>query len=145
MTKLCLAMALFFTTTSPVWLHSLEAAKETAKKEHKLILLNFSGSDWCIPCIRLHDEIFQSESFSVYANNSLILVNADFPRKNKNKLSKEQQKINDDLAERYNPQGSFPYTLLLDENGNKLKVWDGFYKNGPENFIHEINEVPQTN
>ena len=145
MSRLLLALVFVFTTSGTTWLTDLGKAKEQAKKEHKFILLNFSGSDWCIPCIKLHDEVFNSEGFTAYANENLVLVNADFPRKSKNKLSKDQQKINDALADRYNPQGSFPYTLLLDEDGNKLKVWDGFYKDGVEHFIHEIVEVPAKN
>ena len=141
MSKLLLATLFLVVTTNGVWLNNLDTAKEVAKKEHKLILLNFSGSDWCIPCIRLHEEIFNSESFIRYAANNLVLVNVDFPRKNKNQLSKTQQKINDALADRYNPAGSFPLTLLLDNDGNKIKVWDGFYKNGADNFVNEIKEA----
>lgn len=141
MIKLLAATCLLFTMTSPVWEHNLTDAKVQAKKENKMILLSFSGSDWCIPCIRLHDEVFESSYFTQYAADNLILVNADFPRKNKNQLSKEQQKINDALAEKYNPKGSFPFTLLLDGDGNKVKVWDGYYKDGVANFVAEIREA----
>jgi thioredoxin-related protein len=142
MAKLFLATIFFsFALSQPVWMNNLENAKELAKNEHKFILLNFSGSDWCIPCIRLRKEVFNTEAFDNYASQNLILVNADFPRTNKNKLSKEQQKLNDALAEKYNLQGSFPLTLLLDSNGNKLKVWDGFYKDGAQNFVYEIQSI----
>ena len=141
MIKLLVATSLLFTMASPVWEHNLADAKVQAAKEHKMILLNFSGSDWCIPCIRLHNEIFEAAYFTQYAADNLILVNADFPRKNKNQLSKEQQKLNDALAEKYNPKGSFPYTLLLDSEGNKVKVWDGYYKDGVANFVAEIKEA----
>lgn len=145
MIKLFLITGLFLTTANPVWTNNLETAKQTAKKEHKMILVNFSGSDWCLPCIRLHQEIFNSNSFANYASDYLVLVNVDFPRQNKNKLSKEQQKLNDEMAERYDPNGNFPYTLLLDENGRKLKTWDGFYKNGVQNFIDEIKAASKLN
>ena len=83
------------------------------RKEHKFILLSFSGSDWCGPCIRLHKEVFGSNAFEQLANEKLILVNADFPRYKKNQLSVSQQKINDALAEKYNKKGEFPLTVLL--------------------------------
>ena len=68
MIKLFLAVVFFsFTVTPPVWTNNLENAKQIAKKEHKFILLNFSGSDWCIPCIRLHQEVFETESFKKQA------------------------------------------------------------------------------
>ncbi len=125
MIKLFLVTAFcFMHVTSPVWVNNLADAKDAAKKEHKFILLNFSGSDWCIPCMRLHQEIFEADAFKDFADGHLILLSADFPRKKSNQLSKEQQKMNDRLAEKYNPEGSFPFTLLLDSDGNKIKVWD---------------------
>ncbi|MGN6249072.1 MAG: thioredoxin family protein [Ginsengibacter sp.] len=143
MIKLFLSTTLLLSTafTPPTWLTDLNKAEQIAKTEHKLILLNFSGSDWCIPCMKLRADIFNSDAFSQYANNNLILVNADFPRKKKDQLSKEQQKENDELAAKYNPDGRFPFTILLDSNGNKLKVWDGYYSQGPGNFVNEITAV----
>ena len=143
MIKLFLSTTLLLSTafTPPTWLTDLNKAEQIAKTEHKLILLNFSGSDWCIPCMKLRADIFNSDAFTQYANNNLILVNADFPRKKKDQLSKEQQKENDGLAAKYNPEGRFPFTILLDSNGNKLKVWDGYYSQGPGNFVNEITAV----
>src|SRR5450432_4928500 len=109
MIKLFLAAAFFFPIIfPPVWINNLEGAKQQAKKEQKLILLNFSGSDWCIPCMRLRKEVFDADAFTKYAAAHLVLVNADFPRQKINELSKAQQKLNDQLADKYNPQGSFP-------------------------------------
>src|SRR5690242_9963236 len=98
--------------TSNFWETDFSKAREMAQADHKLIVLNFSGSDWCGPCIRLHKEIFESQSFTSYANDHLVLVNADFPRLKKNQLSKEQEAKNDQLAEKYNKEGKFPLTLL---------------------------------
>src|SRR3954470_12516322 len=103
------------------WQNDFEKAKQTAQADHKYILLNFSGSDWCGPCIRLHKEIFDSEVFTKYADEHLVLVKADFPRLKKNMLSKEQQKQNDALADKYNSDGAFPLTLLLDADGKVIK------------------------
>ncbi len=125
------------------WLNNLEKAEQIAKTEHKLILLNFSGSDWCIPCMKLRADIFNSDVFMEYAKENLILVNADFPRKKKDELSKEQQKENDALAAKYNPDGRFPFTILLDSKGNKLRVWDGYYSQGPDDFIDELSSVKE--
>src|SRR5258705_691249 len=85
-----------------IWQTDCEKAKVEAKAENKLILLNFSGSDWCGPCIRLKKDIFDSETFMKYADENLVLVNADFPRLKKNMLSKELQKQNESLADTYN-------------------------------------------
>lgn len=122
----------------PGWGTDYEHAKETAKQENKYILLNFSGSDWCGPCIRMHDEVFGSEAFKKVAGDDLVLVNADFPRLKKNQLSKEQQKQNEHLADLYNPKGSFPLTVLLSANGKVLKEWPGFPAGGAGEFVNEV-------
>ncbi len=123
------------------WYVNLEEAKKIARKEHKYILLNFSGSDWCGPCIRFHKEILENETFQTYASKSLVLVNIDFPRLKKNQLSATQQKINDGIAERYNSQGIFPLTVLLTENGKILKQWEGYPKVTTSQFVDEIKGV----
>ncbi len=120
------------------WHNNMDEAKAIARKEHKHILLNFSGSDWCGPCIRLHKEILGSEAFQQFADASLVLVNADFPRAKKNQLSKDQQKRNEVLADQYNSKGDFPLTLLLNENGKVVKQWEGYPKDSPEEFTEEV-------
>jgi thioredoxin-related protein len=129
-----LLLAFFLRTSPPVWIHDLDAAMQQARTEHKHILLNFSGSDWCGPCIRMHKEIFESEVFSRFASPNLVLVNADFPRNKKNQLPDPQRRLNDALAEKYNPRGIFPYTLLLDSEGNIIDKWEGFHQAGAEDF-----------
>lgn len=132
-------MALFI--TGPTWLGNFNKARIEASSEHKLILINFSGSDWCGPCIRLTKEIFESQTFEDYASKNLVLVRADFPREKKNQLPEEQQKENEKLADKYNSNGTFPETLLVDENGKILKEWDGFPNESPEEFVSEINTI----
>ena len=100
------------------WLTDFEAAKESAVEENRVILLNFSGSDWCGSCIRLEKELFDQAEFATLADEKLVLVNADFPMKKANKLSPEQTAHNEALAEIYNKKGAFPTTLVLDAEGN---------------------------
>jgi thioredoxin-related protein len=127
------------TYVSAEWLTNFSKAKELAATEKKFILLNFSGSDWCGPCIKMKKEVFESESFLSIAQKQLILVRADFPRSKKNKLSPEQKTHNEALAEKYNPMGKFPYTLLLDANGKVLKTWDGYVFSSQNKFIADLN------
>ena len=140
-----LFLILFNVYTTPVtWLGNFNEAKSEAAKSHKLILVNFSGSDWCGPCIRERKEILESAVFENYAAGHLVLVRADFPRQKKNQLSKEQVKLNDALADKYNAEGKFPFTLLIDENGKVLKVWDGFPGVSPEVFVVQISAFMHT-
>lgn len=131
-------MLFSFDTT---WSGDFDAAKKEAAANHKLILINFSGSDWCGPCIRLRKEILETTAFTDYASTRLVLVRADFPRQKKNQLSKEQVKRNEALADTYNAEGKFPYTLLVDDHGKVLKTWDGFPNETPDQFTSEINAI----
>ena len=132
-------LVLFFSSTAFTnWQHNLNDAFAQAQKEHKYILLNFSGSDWCGPCIKLHRDLFDKTEFIKYASAELILVNADFPRQKKNNLSSTQQAINNSIADKYNTQGSFPLTLLLNENGKVIKSWEGYPKATVSEFIDNL-------
>jgi thioredoxin-related protein len=126
---------------SITWLGDFNMAINEAAKENKLILVNFSGSDWCGPCIMLRKEILESSTFEGYAKGHLILVRADFPRQKKNQLDAAQVKRNEALADKYNPDGKFPFTLLIDKNGKVLKQWDGFPDESPEKFVAEIAPI----
>lgn len=126
------------------WESNLTLAKQKAVSEHKYILLNFSGSDWCGPCIRMHKEIFYSPNFDTFAQQQLILVRADFPRQKKNQLSKSVQDNNNSLAEKYNPNGIFPFTALLNANGDVIKVWEGLPKMNSTSFIKELSQSINT-
>jgi thiol-disulfide isomerase/thioredoxin len=125
-------------TPSAQWLTDFKTATAEATVHRRLILLNFSGSDWCGPCIQMHKQIFNAEVFTKFADSSLILVNADFPRSSKNRLSAAQQKTNDALADTYNKEGHFPYTVLLKPDGTIIKTWDGLPKEDATTMITEI-------
>ena len=117
-----------------------EGAENCCRKK-KFIILNFSGSDWCVPCIRTKKEIFDTETFVEYSSQQLVLVNADFPRLKKNKLNQTQVKDNEALAEKYNPGGTFPLTLLLTADGTIVKRWEGFPNVSSAVFVQEIKNA----
>jgi len=139
--KLLFIIITIFLGPGVTWLGNFKTASDEAVKSHKLIIINFSGSDWCGPCIRLRKEILESAEFTDYAEHHLVLVRADFPRQKKNQLSQEQVKLNEALADKYNPDGKFPYTLLVDEHGKVVKAWDGYPNETPEEFINQIKTV----
>lgn len=139
------ASVLFFSLSFTTWQPNFEKAKQLAKSKHQLILLNFSGSDWCGPCMRMKNEFFNDSVFSKMADTSLELVNADFPRNKKNKLTAEVQKQNNALADKYNPDGKFPFTLLMDEDGKIIKTWDGLPDMNVVIYTKQIVELSNAN
>ncbi|MCC6290368.1 MAG: thioredoxin family protein [Chitinophagaceae bacterium] len=145
MKLLFIALHVFALSTVSLWLTDFEQAKKEAEQKHELILLNFSGSDWCGPCMRMHKEIFNSEPFAQAFSKKLVMVNADFPRLKKNRLTAAQQKQNDMLAEKYNREGHFPFTVLLDAKGVVLKTWDGYPRQGSTAFMEELKSAMNDN
>ncbi|MES2746903.1 MAG: thioredoxin family protein [Bacteroidota bacterium] len=127
------------------WEPNFENAKKIAKENHKIILLNFSGSDWCAPCILLRRDYLENEVFTKMADENLVMVNADFPRKKKNLGTPEMIQRNETLAEQYNKDGNFPLTLLLDANGKVLKKWVGKPDVSVEKWTQEIKAVCDAN
>lgn len=139
-------LAIMFFFVLPIqWEPSFENAKKMAKEKHELILLNFSGSDWCGPCIMLRKNYLENDAFTKMANGHLILVNADFPRRKKNLGSTEQIQRNEAFAEQYNKNGVFPLTLLLNADGKVLKSWQGNPNVSVDQWVQEIQTICDAN
>ena len=131
---------LLWTTCSFAQIKRLEDAKNQAKQENKFILLKFTGSDWCIPCMQLQENIINNSHFVDFAKDKLVILLADFPRHKKNQPSKADQKDNEQLAEIYNPDGVFPQMVLLDSKGKVLYRWSGYdKKHSVQDYIDDIN------
>ena len=61
-----------------------------------MVLMDFTGSDWCGWCIKMDKEIFSTPEFQKYAQANLVLVELDFPHKKQLPPATKQQ--NDALA-----------------------------------------------
>ena len=134
---LILFVIITHSVSSQNWQTNFEEVKFEAQQSHKPIILVFSGSDWCAPCIKLDKQIFQSDVFKNYTNENAILIKADFPRKKQNALSEELKIHNIKLAEHYNKNGFFPYVLVLDEHGKVLGEL-GYEKLGPQDYLNRL-------
>jgi len=139
--KIKMLILLFFIATigySQEWKTNFEEAKKEAMEQNKKILLVFSGSDWCAPCIKLDKNVFQSDFFKKEAKKKWVLLKADFPKKKGNQLSPELTESNKQLAEKYNKQGNFPLVILLDSNGKVIGM-RGYENIDAEMYVEIIN------
>lgn len=127
-----------FDTT--LWVKNISIAKAAAVEKGHPIMLVFSGSDWCKPCIKLKTQILLTETFSAYAKDHYILLNLDFPRKAKNKLTDEQQAHNDELASKYNMEGTFPLVVIIDVDG-KVLATSGYLDISPAEYIANLESL----
>ncbi len=120
------------------WTTDPAKALETAKGTKKLVLMDFTGSDWCGWCIKLHKEVFSQPEFQQYASENLILVELDFPRRKQQSADEKQR--NEALMKKYNVEG-FPTIIVLDGEGKKVGEL-GYMEGGPSAFIAALKKLP---
>jgi protein disulfide-isomerase len=121
-----------------VWVTDYKKAQKQAKASHKLVLLDFTGSDWCGYCIQLDRAILSQQQFKDYANKNLVLVEVDFPRQKPQSV--ETRKQNAELAEHYQVEG-FPTLIVLNGDGKTVWRYDGFYPGGLAAFLAELDKA----
>lgn len=119
------------------WLTDFGKAKEIAKELNRPILVNFTGSDWCGWCIKLSNEVFTKEAFQQYANDSLVLLKLDFPRKIPQ--TPEVKAANEKLARDFGVEG-FPTIVLLDTKGKEINR-TGYQPGGAEAYVKHLKEL----
>ncbi|MGH8020703.1 MAG: thioredoxin family protein [Opitutaceae bacterium] len=122
------------------WMTDAEAAMAKAKAENKILLMDFTGSDWCVWCHRLDGEVFSTETFKKYADENLVLLKLDFPRKTPQ--SDEEKKQNRALAEKYDVQG-FPTVLVFNAEGEKIGQM-GYQRGGPDAWLASLKKIAES-
>jgi len=136
------ALSLFeASAVEPTWLTDFSAAQEQARTEKKLVLIDFTGSDWCGYCIKLKKEVFSTPEFVEYAKKNLVLLEADFPTTKK--LPAAQVKANDALRRKYDVEG-YPTLVILSPDGSKLGQQGGYDGSGPKKFIEMLERYRKT-
>lgn len=119
-----LGMLLAFSALAqPVWHEDLDEALKKARAENKQVLVNFTGSDWCGFCIKLQKEVFSTPEFAKLAEQKLVLVEVDFPRRKA--LSEARKKVNQKLQKQYKVEG-FPTLVLLNAEGKEVSRMVGY-------------------
>ena len=127
-------------TASDDWLTNIEEAQEKAKAGRKVVLLFFTGSDWCPPCKAIKEEVLDTEEFMEYAKKNMILVELDFPR-DKSKITKDQSAYNRAQAKKFNVTG-FPTVIVIEIDGTVLVKRVGFRgKMTGESFAKGIEKI----
>ena len=124
------------------WYDDFDAATEVAKKEGKDLFVDFTGSDWCGWCVRLHDEVFGFEDFLTAVQKDFVLVALDYPRGDEAKAKVPNPERNDELSEKYNIQG-FPTVLLMNADG-EVFASTGYRQGGVEPYLAHVAEISAT-
>jgi protein disulfide-isomerase len=122
------------------WNPDFKASLAKAKETQRPLLVNFTGSDWCPWCIKLHDEIFEKPEFKEYAKEKLVLSIIDFPRKTEQPA--EVKKANAALRDKYGVKG-YPTVVVFDSDGKKIGEL-GYVDGGPKAFLAELEKALKT-
>jgi thioredoxin-related protein len=119
------------------WLTDVPKAVAQAKAENKIIVLDFTGSDWCVWCKKFKKEVFDTTEFQDYAAKNVVLVELDFPKKTE--LAADLKKTNKALKDQYKIQG-FPTLVALDKDGKEIGRQEGYDEGGPKAFIAKLEK-----
>lgn len=121
------------------WIADFDVAQAMAKAQNKDMLVDFTGSDWCIWCKRLHDEVFSKESFQTYASENFILVALDFPNDPDIQAKVPNPERNKELAGIYEIAG-YPTVLLMTPDGEVFGR-TGYQEGGPELYNESLAKM----
>lgn len=114
------------------WQSDFETAKKMAKSQNKHILIYFTGSDWSNSCKILNKDFFYTEKFQNIAEEQLILLRVNSPRR-VGLISKLQQDKNLNLSRKYK-QRIFPTVILTDADGNEIAKVESY------NYLHDTTK-----
>jgi len=120
------------------WLTDLSKAQAKAKTEKKLVLMDFTGSDWCPPCKALYKNVLSTPEFIDYAKKNLVLIEVDFPRSKPQ--AEELKKANQVLQEKFKIEG-YPTIIVLDSEGKELSKEVGYGGDKPDQFIAKLEKL----
>ena len=136
LSMLVLAAATAF--ASEGWQTNYKAALEQAAKESKPVLLDFTGSDWCLACKVLDQETFSQAEFKKFAEKNLILVEVDTPMEKPQPAAIGEQ--NEALKAKYHVFG-YPTLVLLNSRGKEIARNVGYIPGGPKAFISWVEDA----
>ena len=127
---------------APKWYTDLDEAKAIAVKENKPLLVDFTGSDWCGYCIKLHAEVFDKPEFEAFAKN-YVLVELDFPNK---KPQPAEEKAKNKATQAKFAVSGFPTVLLIDaKSGEAYGRQSGYGPGtGPKAYIEKLSAFKNT-
>ena len=117
------------------YLTNFETAKKKATTENKNLLVKFTGSDWCPPCIKLEKEVFAKKEFIEKLSKDFVIVVLDFPQKSK--LPEELSAMNKKIAADYHVR-NYPTVILMNAQGKAFKSLIGYDGTSMEDYLASI-------
>ena len=121
------------------WIADFDKAVEKAKAEKKDLFVDFTGSDWCSWCIKLHDEVLEHAAFLDAASKEYVLVSLDYPHSPERQAKVPNPARNQELVQKYEVEG-YPTVLLLTADGEVFGR-TGYQPGGPEAYVEHMTKL----
>ena len=131
--------------TKITWYTDANTAINLSIENDKPIFFFFTGSDWCGWCKRLVAEVFVKEKFKKWANENIILVEVDFPRRTpiSDELKIQNRELGNIFGVRGYPTGWFVFPEKIDSDKvtfNQLGS-QGYVAGGPNAWISGATRI----
>ncbi len=129
-----------------LWLENYDVAKAKAQAQSKDLLINFTGSDWCVWCVRLEKGVFSKAFFKKNAPKDFVFAKIDFPSKKKQskELVAQNKKLkNEFTGDKYPKEFQFrgyPTVYLADASGMPYDT-TGYKKLTPEKYVDHLTTM----
>lgn len=120
------------------WLSDTALARDTARRQGRPILMDFTGSDYCAPCQKLAREIYDTPTFARYAASNLVLLIVDFPAWKE--LPPAQTQANQALADQFKIEG-YPTVVLVDSEMREIGRFTDIRAGTPAEFIADVEKL----
>ena len=139
---LCLCVVAAFclssmsTSSTLAWRTDYAKVLQESKSSGKPIFLFFTGSDWCVWCKRLEQEVFNQKEF-IKSSDKFIFVMVDLPMKTNLPASLEDQ--NERLQEQFSVK-QFPTVVIIDGD-EKVIGTTGYKSGGPRRYLTHLKQL----
>lgn len=100
-----------------VWETNMDEAKKKASEQNKGLFIEFTGSDWCGPCIHFKKTVLSKDEFLNEVQKHFILVELDYPRQKEQRA--EQKEHNAKYAKEYGIKG-YPTVIFANSDGKPV-------------------------
>lgn len=113
----CVTITLFALAVTPAsaeipgWHTDFEAARKTAQRQNRPMLLHFYA-DWCFPCKRMEKDVLSRPAVVQVLSSNLVLVKINVDR-------------SPDLAKRFGIN-QFPSDVIVDPTGERILTSTGY-------------------
>jgi|GEM_PF-1448845 len=132
---LCAAFISLSAELDELWIDDPEAASHAAEEEGRILLVFFSGSDWCILCQNLEDGLFADTSVRATLSEHFTPLQLDFPRKKKLSMAIKHER---DQWRTHYKVVAYPTILFLDPKTDQVLFRHEYVDLKPAEYVDKV-------